>query len=247
MPVLFGLKDPTETTFQLLQEDDPFESFDDAIKINHEFAREFEARKRREELQQLATKYDKKLGPGSDQDDDESDDESDTSSDEDDNPMAEVSKDIELLRTLAKIRAKDEEIYNSEAKFYSEPINQESNAENKIIEKTSSEKSTLSLKEYSRNLILSGSYLNESDNDDNDPKTQLIPTYSQDQKALKEAVLKAAFNKDDLENDEEDLFSKSKNETHNSESKAYAKIVIDALSKVSEVFFIFRKKTPRKQ
>ncbi|KAG5731772.1 Protein kri1 [Termitomyces sp. T112] len=86
------------------------------ITINEHYAKAFEYRKEREELQKLKDKY------GSDIDDSEvseSDSESDETEDEDGDELT-PTVDAAILRTLVRIKRKDPSIYDSTTNIYGE-------------------------------------------------------------------------------------------------------------------------------
>ncbi|KAF8756616.1 KRI1-like family [Rhizoctonia solani] len=83
------------------------------LTVNEHYAKAFEYRKEREELAKLKEKY------GSDFEEDESDSESDETEDEYGEELT-PAVDAALLRTLAKIRRKDPEIYDSKVGVFDE-------------------------------------------------------------------------------------------------------------------------------
>ncbi|KAK7052808.1 Kinetochore protein Spc24 [Paramarasmius palmivorus] len=87
------------------------------LTINEHYAKAFEYKKEREELEKLKAKY------GSDaeenEDEEESDSESDESEDEDGEELT-PAIDAAILRTLARIKRKDPEIYNSKSVIFQE-------------------------------------------------------------------------------------------------------------------------------
>lgn len=105
-----------------------------SLSINEHYAKAFHYRKEREELQKcmskcLSTYYchltlsrvKEKYGsdPESDLSDDESDSESDTDEDEDGEELT-PAVDAAILRTLAKIKRRDPEIYDTEKDVFGE-------------------------------------------------------------------------------------------------------------------------------
>ncbi|KAK0210500.1 Krr1-domain-containing protein [Desarmillaria ectypa] len=88
------------------------------LTINEHYAKAFQYRKEREELEKLKAKY----GPDAeeeDNDDDETDSESAESEDEDGEELT-PAVDAAILRTLARIKRKDPDIYNSEKSIFGE-------------------------------------------------------------------------------------------------------------------------------
>ncbi|RDB25162.1 Protein kri1 [Hypsizygus marmoreus] len=89
------------------------------LTINEHYAKAFEYRKEREELQKLKEKYGSDYGEDEDEDEDDSDSESDESEDEDGEELTPIL-DAAILRTLARIRRKDPEIYDAEKNIFGE-------------------------------------------------------------------------------------------------------------------------------
>ncbi|KWU43653.1 Krr1-domain-containing protein, partial [Rhodotorula sp. JG-1b] len=77
------------------------------FKVNEAFAEKYEAKKRGEELSKLQDKYGKDYQLG----DEDEDDETDYSTDDEDAELVTPEVDAAILRTLAKIRAKDPSVY----------------------------------------------------------------------------------------------------------------------------------------
>ena len=85
---------------------------DDSLKINTKYAREYDSRKRREEL----TNYRqlKALEGVSDSDDDESSDESE----DEDGDLLTAHMDVKIIKTLQALKNKDEGIYDRNVTFF---------------------------------------------------------------------------------------------------------------------------------
>lgn len=81
------------------------------FSINKDFAARFQHNKQRAELHQLQEKYGVEGKGGEDEDDDESSSEDETEDEEGEQVTADV--DAAILTTLAKIRRKDESIYEA--------------------------------------------------------------------------------------------------------------------------------------
>ncbi|KAF8891880.1 KRI1-like family C-terminal-domain-containing protein [Infundibulicybe gibba] len=87
------------------------------LTINEHYAKAFEYKKEREELAKLKEKY------GSDFEEDDADEETDSESDEDEDEDGEEltpAVDAAILRTLARIKRKDPEIYNAGKNIFGE-------------------------------------------------------------------------------------------------------------------------------
>ncbi|GAA5980013.1 hypothetical protein JCM10908_001498 [Rhodotorula pacifica] len=96
---------------QLVDSSDASDSESDnltaAFKVNEAFAEKYENKKRGEELSKLQDKYGKDYQLG----DEDDEDETDYSTDDEDAELVTPEVDAAILRTLAKIRAKDPSVY----------------------------------------------------------------------------------------------------------------------------------------
>ncbi|KAL3777561.1 hypothetical protein ACHAWO_000823 [Cyclotella atomus] len=92
------------------------EAADDSLQINTKYAKEYESRKRREEL----TNYRqlKALEGASDSNDD--DDSSDSESEDEDAELLTADMDVKIIKTLRALKRKDEGIYNKNVTFFDE-------------------------------------------------------------------------------------------------------------------------------
>ncbi|KAJ3726986.1 KRI1-like family C-terminal-domain-containing protein [Lentinula raphanica] len=86
------------------------------LTINEHYAKAFQYKKEREELEQLKLKYG---SDGEEDDEDETDSEEDESEDEDGEELT-PAVDAAILRTLARIKRKDPEIYDSKTGIFEE-------------------------------------------------------------------------------------------------------------------------------
>ncbi|POY71428.1 hypothetical protein BMF94_5741 [Rhodotorula taiwanensis] len=86
------------------------------FKVNEAFAEKYDAKKRGEELSKLQDKYGKDYQLG----DDDEDDETDYSTDDEDAELVTPEVDAAILRTLAKIRAKDPSVYEEGRNVFDE-------------------------------------------------------------------------------------------------------------------------------
>ncbi|KAG6920046.1 hypothetical protein DXG01_010114 [Tephrocybe rancida] len=87
------------------------------LTINEHYAKAFEYKKEREELQKLKDKYGSDFEDG--EDESESDSESDESEDEDGEELT-PTVDAAILRTLARIKRKDPAIYDTQTNIFGE-------------------------------------------------------------------------------------------------------------------------------
>ena len=214
---------------KLLEDDDSemAEPMDNLIKINHNFAKRFEEKKRQEELQQLAAKYGKNTTDSEMDRDDESISSSSSSEDEE-GVEASLSNDIELVRTIAKIRAKDSSIYDTETAFFPEERSEQKHAP---------KEDSLTLKKYSHKMLLSGAYMGDSSEDEAPSKPK---SYNEEQEALRSAFLKAASIDKSVE-EENELF-KAKSTQVSINAGDYAASLVEAISKVSFYYLLLGKR-----
>ncbi|KAL4778582.1 KRI1-like family-domain-containing protein [Aspergillus varians] len=155
-----------------------------AFKINEDYARRFEHNKRREEMLQLEAKLGK------------SEDEEESSEDEDEDDDAELATeavDAEIMETIKAIRSKDPRLYDQNVTFF--------NAldENAGPQKREDKEKPMTLRDYHRENLLSGTILTDEAPDA--PKT-----YAQEQDDLKSAIVKEmhAAGDEDSGSDDED-------------------------------------------
>ncbi|KAL3461514.1 Krr1-domain-containing protein [Aspergillus heterothallicus] len=153
------------------------------FKINEEYARRFEHNKRREEMQQLESKLGKTSSLGNRRTgDDESDGSEESSSDEDEDDDAELATealDAEIQATIQAIRNKDPKVYDKNVTFY------HSLDESAGPQKREEKEKPMTLKDYHRENLLSGTNLADDDDASGAPKT-----YAQEQEDLKIAIVK---------------------------------------------------------
>lgn len=96
---------------------------DNAFRINAEYAKRFEYNKKREELTRLKEKYgNKNVDIDVDMDKDKKCSSSDTTSTDEDEDGDLITRDLDakILKTIGKLKAKSQEVYDKEKKFFSE-------------------------------------------------------------------------------------------------------------------------------
>ncbi|CEL56581.1 Protein kri1 OS=Schizosaccharomyces pombe (strain 972 / ATCC 24843) GN=kri1 PE=1 SV=1 [Rhizoctonia solani AG-1 IB] len=153
------------------------------LTINEHYAKAFEYRKEREELAKLKEKY------GSDfENEDETDSESDETEDEYGEELT-PAVDAALLRTLAKIRRKDPEIYDSKVGVFDEEAKQ---TQGKGLTRTRPAKDKskpLTIKQQNLAALL------ESGSRPTSPTSgPTLPTHAQEQAALRDETISAFHN-----------------------------------------------------
>lgn len=158
-----------------------------ALSINTGYAKQFEEKKRREELNRLEEKY---KNINTDDDGTSTDSESDEEEDED-GELLTPSIDVQILKTLAAIRAKNEQVYDPNVKFFNEAELAQAERECKEKNKTSSK--PMSVKEYQREMLLKEGQREEAQED---------LTFEQQQVNLKEEFM-ATFVETTLDGDDD--------------------------------------------
>ncbi|KAG8689744.1 hypothetical protein FRC11_000885 [Ceratobasidium sp. 423] len=163
------------------------------LTINDHYAKAFRYRKEREELAKLKDKY------GSDFEDKE--DESDSESDESEDEFGEEltpAVDAALLRTLAKIRRKDPEIYDSKVGVFDEEAKR---TQGKSLTRTRPAKDKskpLTIKQQNLAALL------ESGSQPTSPTSGPVPlTHAQEQAALRDETISAFHNAVQEEGDDD--------------------------------------------
>ncbi|KAG8705566.1 hypothetical protein FRC09_002883 [Ceratobasidium sp. 395] len=159
------------------------------LTINEHYAKAFEYRKEREELAKLKEKY------GSDfEEEDEEDSESDESEDEYGEELT-PAVDAALLRTLAKIRRKDPEIYDSNVGVFSEEARKTQGKAPVLNRPTKDKSKPLTIKQQNLTALL------ESSSRPTSPTPALL-THTQEQEALRGETISAFHNA--VKEDEDD-------------------------------------------
>ncbi|KAK8807384.1 hypothetical protein WA158_004143 [Blastocystis sp. Blastoise] len=165
----------------LFNNDSSDSSEDESLKINPKYAKDFEDRKRHEDLNRA-----KRLGI----DEDES-----VSEEEDEGDELTLAKDAQIMKVLQMIRNKDPKIYDKNVNLY-ENINDQDQ-----VKKTKKEKK-MTVKDALRQEILNGG-VQSDDEEDKVP----VKTYTEEMDDLKQELIKATNDiKDD--DDDEDFFVK---------------------------------------
>ncbi|RAK99056.1 KRI1 family protein [Aspergillus ibericus CBS 121593] len=210
------MEPPSKRSRKLLDDDSSSDSGDESggvpitneditFKINEDYARRFEYNKKREEKQQLESKFGKSsvLGKRRDRDGEDESNSEDESSDEEedeDGELATTALDAEIMATLKAIRSKDPRVYDSNTTFYT-PLDEETTAES-----SAKKEKPMTLRDYHRENLLSGANLAD---EEEAPKT-----YAQEQEELKNAVVREmhAAGKDASDDEDDFLVAKSKPE-----------------------------------
>jgi protein KRI1 len=202
------------------------------FRVNTKFAENYTTKKRHEELSILEDKYRERLAHKGvtnslDKDADSEDGDSETDSEEDvvedeDGELATPAVEVQILKTLAEIRARDERIYNPNVNFF-DPEELEK-AERHWREKqirAKREGKPLTLKDYHRERILAG---------DNEEET-CVKTHEEEQEDLKNAFKVAAEKALPVEESDSLLKLRPKtDEDLERENEEYRKFILDNLA-----------------
>jgi protein KRI1 len=176
-----------------------------SLNINEDFAKRYEEKKRTEELGVLEDKYKEKLkakGVKFTAKDEHSDDSSYTESDsesdaveDEDGELVTPAVDVQILKTLAEIRAKDPKVYDPSTKFFDEAQLKEAEEAWRAKKR---EAQPMRLADYQRERLLSGKLDQDEENEEEEPLT-----HYEEQEKLKNDFKRALANHD---NEEDDLF-----------------------------------------
>jgi len=176
------------------------------FKINHQYAKKYEIRKRGEELSKLKEKYDRS--------DLNSEDVavSDSTSEEEDEygELITPEVDAQIMKTITAIRSKDPKVYNSQANFFAdEEIEKARKQWQEKQKKKKSGTKPIYLKDYHRQILLKNGDNDDSDSDNDistkvsNKKLELTPI--EEEQKLKEEF-KAMASTIVTNNDDDDFF-----------------------------------------
>ncbi|KAL1662664.1 KRI1-like family C-terminal-domain-containing protein [Schizophyllum commune] len=178
------------------------------LTINEHYAKAFEYKKERQELEKLKAKY------GSDYEEDdisESDSESDESEDEDGEELT-PAVDAAILRTLARIKRKDPEIYDSKTNIFQGAC---------ILWKLPEQQKLADVKPKTRPAKDKVALENALDRGSRTPSPEIV-THVEEQRALRDETIAAFHTAVDSADDEDDLLiprEKTKDELEREEEE----------------------------
>ncbi|KAJ2918313.1 hypothetical protein MD484_g2130, partial [Candolleomyces efflorescens] len=186
------------------------------LTVNEHYAKAFQAKKEREELEKLKEKY------GSDfneSDLDESTDSESAESEDEDGEELTPAVDAAILRTLARIRKKDPAIYDSKKNIFGEESNKVASAPAPTAKKHKDKSKPVTVRQVALDAVL-----NPSRTPTPEPT---LPTHVEEQRALRDETIKAfhtaVAGDDDSDDDLLVLREKTKDEleAEEEEYKAY--------------------------
>ncbi|KAF8158986.1 hypothetical protein BJ912DRAFT_1069792 [Pholiota molesta] len=170
---------------QLFSDDEEGVNTNTQLTINEHYAKAFEYRKEREELERLKAKYGSDYDPDASGSDLSTDSESAESEDEHGEELT-PAVDAAILRTLARIKKKDPAIYDSDKNIFGEE--QEKIGTNGTTQtKTKTKSKPVTLRQVNMDAMLHGSRSPSPENDETRPLTHV-----EEQEALRRETI-AAF------------------------------------------------------
>ncbi|THV06167.1 hypothetical protein K435DRAFT_849267 [Dendrothele bispora CBS 962.96] len=180
------------------------------LSINEHYAKAFQYRKEREELEKLKAKYGSDYGEDEEED---TDSESDESEDEEGEELT-PAVDAAILRTLAKIKRKDPEIYDTKTHIFEEEQKKLGSREPKVRQRTEKSKPVTL-----RQVALEAALEHGSQSPEPEPLTHV-----EEQRQLRDETIAAfhAKDKDITEGDEDDFLvprEKTKDELEKEEEE----------------------------
>ncbi|XP_029041341.1 protein KRI1 homolog [Osmia bicornis bicornis] len=184
---------------------------DEELKINTDYAKNYNNWRQKEEFNKLKTKYGNVSGSGTS--DEDSDTESSSEEEEEENELTQQF-DKDFYKTLAYLKQKDPKIYNQDVTFFDDTNKAQELYSEKKKYKTKKEKAVF-LRDYERNIIVEreGKFSDSEDestlkmNEEHGSKI----TYAQEQRQLKESFKNALH---DVEEEDTDLLRpKTKSES----------------------------------
>ncbi|CAD6221913.1 GSCOCG00005242001-RA-CDS [Cotesia congregata] len=182
---------------KLFDEDDDVE--ETKLQVNKNYARNYEKKCTREEIQKLTAKYGGHLKDNGDED-------SSSSEDDEDAHLLTDEIDKQIFKTLAYLKKKDPKIYDSNVEFFppakAEDAEEDESNQNEEKKKKKSEKNEkMTLRDYERKILVeNGGIFSDDEENEVKPKTKL--PYVEEERQLLESIKNVADNIDDTEDDD---------------------------------------------
>lgn len=176
---------------------------DGELKVNTDYAQNYDNFRKKEELNKLKTKYGVDINTVNGFDEEDEYNSGSTSSDEDSdgNELVNDPYEKEFYRTLACLKKKDPSIYNKGTTFFNESNDQENEGEKNEEHKKKKKEKALFLRDYERKIITErGGKLSDSE-DETTMEQNRNPTYIEEQRALKESFKNAINEEEDEDNE----------------------------------------------
>ncbi|KAI8902729.1 KRI1-like family-domain-containing protein [Globomyces pollinis-pini] len=187
------------------------------FNINKEYAKRYEHNKKREQTQQLQEKYKNELN-----DSGSIDSESDSEVEDENGELITPQIDAQIMKTIALIRAKDNEVYDQSKTFFSESDLNHAQQLWEQKKSTQSKEKPIYLKDYHRDNLLG----NNKNKDD-------TLTFTEQQSVVKDELKNAIQEFDATNEDSEDLFTIRKKDENEEEieNKAYQEFLLSQMYK----------------
>ncbi|GAO48403.1 Krr1-domain-containing protein [Saitoella complicata NRRL Y-17804] len=207
------------------------------LKINEDYAKRFQHNKEREERQRLEVKHARDLVNAEDPEDDEdSETDSEDETEDEDAELLTPAVDAAILKTIAKIRSGDKELFDKDKPFNFEEAERELQKQRKEAREKAKESKPMFLKDYHRRNLLEGGGDEDEDMADADAdfgaqmREKYDMTHVQEQAKLKAEISSAFHAGAEEDEDDDDLLvaRKKGNEEMADEEDGYKKFLIEA-------------------
>ncbi|KAI4489497.1 hypothetical protein M0802_011032 [Mischocyttarus mexicanus] len=187
---------------------------EEELKINTDYAQNYDNFRKKEELNKMKTKYGVNLSTVTSFDkEEEEDSHSSSSSSEDDSEeenQLNEKFDKEFYRALACLKKKDPLIYDKKITFFNNVEDEVDEADQNGEQKKKKKDKAMFLRDYERKIITEREGKYSDSEDEIQAEQKKGPTYSEEQRLLKESFKKALNDEDE---DEELLKPKEKSQT----------------------------------
>lgn len=164
------------------------------LKVNEDYATQYEKSKQKQELRRLRTKY-ADVDLGKDDDDNDDNDESSSTTEDSDAELDTPAKDAAFLRMLPLLVSKDPALMQSNERVFDEDNNAAATSNSAVSKsKSHNEKKPLSVADFRRQTLLERgpeAFANAEDDDDAAAAAAALP-YAHEQEELKRAFTEAA-------------------------------------------------------
>jgi protein KRI1 len=198
-------------------------SEDTKLKVNKNYARAYQNRKQREELQQVR-----------DRDEDVDSDESSSEEEDEDGKLLTNSTNLQFLKTIKALRKKENSIYDKNTRFFDQEPDDDDDDDNQ--ESENKKQKPQRFKDVLRGQILE--QMEEEENDSNGKEAEPAKSrfvYDAQQEEIRKSFLKGAENVDDehSDNDGDDLMVVKNRKTTSPEDDNEAMEEFNEIEKIS--------------
>lgn len=172
---------------------------DGELKVNVDYAQNYDNFRKKEELNKLKTKYGVDVNSATTLDREDESNSSSSSSDEDsDGNELNEQFEKEFYRTLASLKKKDPSIYDKDTVFFNEDKDQKNDTEKTEERKKTKKEKALFLRDYERKIITERAGKLSDSEDETVVEQKRNPTYMEEQHLIKESF-KSALNEEEDE------------------------------------------------